>query len=54
MNDLLVPASDTDDDFDEEDGDEAMEVNLIENCSSVCFLFRILVLNFCFILRHPS
>ncbi len=26
MNDLLVPASDTDDDFDEEDGDEAMEV----------------------------
>ena len=28
MNDLLVPASDTDDDFDEEDGDEAMEVNL--------------------------
>ena len=27
MNDLLVPASDTDDDFDEEDGDETMEVN---------------------------
>ena len=26
MNDLLVPASDTDDDFDEDDGDEAMEV----------------------------
>ena len=26
MNDLLVPASDTDDDFDEEDGDEVMEV----------------------------
>ena len=31
MNDLLVPASDTDDDFDEEDGDEAMEVNLIKD-----------------------
>ena len=29
MNDLLVPASDTDDDFDEEDGDETMEVNLL-------------------------
>ena len=27
MNDLLVPASDTDDDFDEEDGDETMEVD---------------------------
>ena len=26
MNDLLVPASDTDDDFDEDDGDDAMEV----------------------------
>ena len=29
MNDLLVPASDTDDDFDEEEGDETMEVLLI-------------------------
>ena len=45
MNDLLVPASDTDDDFDEEDGDEAMEVNLkeAENCpyntfESLCLL----------------
>ena len=28
MNDLLVPASDTDDDFDEEEGDETMEVSL--------------------------
>ena len=38
MNDLLVPASDTDDDFDEEDGDEAMEVNQIENFSpNFCF-----------------
>ena len=27
MNDLLVPASDTDDDFDEEEGDETMEVS---------------------------
>ena len=29
MNDLLVPASDTDDDFDEEEGDETMEVSLL-------------------------
>ena len=31
MNDLLVPASDTDDDFDEEEGDETMEVSLFHH-----------------------
>ena len=31
MNDLLVPASDTDDDFDEEEGDETMEVFLLHH-----------------------
>ena len=31
MNDLLVPASDTDDDFDEEEGDETMEVKLFHH-----------------------
>ena len=36
MNDLLVPASDTDDDFDEEDGDETMEVNLLSWKFTTC------------------
>jgi len=35
MNDLLVPASDTDDDFDEEDGDEAMEASKLDSDSDV-------------------
>ena len=40
MNDLLVPASDTDDDFDEEDGDETMEVNQTENWPPVALHFQ--------------
>jgi len=35
MNDLLVPASDTDDDFDEEDGDETMEASKLDSDSDV-------------------
>jgi len=35
MNDLLVPASDTDDDFDEEDGDEAMEASKLDSDSDI-------------------
>ena len=35
MNDLLVPASDTDDDFDEEEGDETMEVSLFHHLTLI-------------------
>ena len=37
MNDLLVPASDTDDDFDEEEGDETMEVSLFHHLTLFFF-----------------
>ena len=45
MNDLLVPASDTDDDFDEEEGDETMEVSLFHHLT-LLFLTHLL--------RRPS